>query len=279
MHREIEDAPRRPGIPVARLPDGTGIHEESGPEAVDHREVRVAQDDERRAGRADDRFVCGPGEDVLVVVPRTPMVHRHDAFGHRAARPVLEVFQIADTRGGEMDPRPPDALGCELVEPRRVAADRPAVVVPPNRSDMSRAQDLKHLVRPRVVADEVARHPDSVGGDAVDVREDGLERGEIRVDIGEDRETHPATERSRSISGSQYGARRRRQSGHRDEANELIRRSWWPIGVPGGPKKFLDGYHWMPEASSSRRGAILHPLPAPGTLGVPQSAGRCAMRT
>src|SRR3989449_5598294 len=97
---------------------------------------------------------------------------------------------------------------------------------------MSLTQDLEHLVRPWIVADEVARHPDPVRGDAVDVRQHGLERGEIRVDIGEDRETHPATERSRSISGSQYGARRRRQSGHRDEANQLIRRSLWPIGVP-----------------------------------------------
>src|SRR5256885_4627674 len=120
----------------------------------------------------------------------------------------------------EMDSRPADALGRELVEPRGVAADRPAVVVSSNRPDMSLTQDLEHLVRPWIVAHEVARHPDSVRRDAIDVREDSLEGGEIRVDVGEDRETHPATERSRAISGSQYGARTRRQSGHRDEANQ-----------------------------------------------------------
>src|SRR6266571_9539989 len=57
---ETEDAPRGARIPVPRLPDGTGIHQEPGPEPVDHREMRVAQDDVRGAGRADDRFVRGP---------------------------------------------------------------------------------------------------------------------------------------------------------------------------------------------------------------------------
>src|SRR5256712_1468574 len=191
--REVEDAPRGPRIPVAWLTHGTGVHEESGPEPVDHREVRVTQDDERRAGRAHDRFVRGRGEDVFVVVPRAPMVHGHEALGHRAARPVLEVFQIADARRGEMDPRPADGLGRELVEPRRVAADRPAVVVSSNRPDMPLTQDPEHLVRPWIVADEVPGHPDPVRGDAIDVRKDGLEGGKIRVDVGEDREAHAAT--------------------------------------------------------------------------------------
>src|SRR2546426_685020 len=190
---EVEKAPRGPRIPVAWLTHGTGVHEESGPEPVDHREVRVTQDDERRAGRAHDRFVRGPGEDVFVVVPRAPMVHGHEALGHRAARPVLEVFQIADARRGEMDPRPADGLGRELVEPRRVAADRPAVVVSSNRPDMPLTQDPEHLVRPWIVADEVPGHPDPVRGDAIDVRKDGLEGGKIRVDVGEDREAHAAT--------------------------------------------------------------------------------------
>src|SRR5213594_4069989 len=57
---EIEDAPRGARIPVPRLPHGTGIHEEPGPEPVHHREVRVAQNDVRSTGRADDRFVGGP---------------------------------------------------------------------------------------------------------------------------------------------------------------------------------------------------------------------------
>src|SRR5437870_7524979 len=50
---EIEDAPRGAWVPVPRLAHGTGIHEESGPEPVDHREVRMAQDDVRRARRTD----------------------------------------------------------------------------------------------------------------------------------------------------------------------------------------------------------------------------------
>src|SRR2546427_10697884 len=191
--REVEDAPRGPRIPVAWLTHGTGVHEESGPEPVDHREVRVTQDDERRAGRAHDRFVRGPGEDVFVVVPRAPMLHGHEALGHRAARRVLEVFQIADARRGEMDPRPADGLGREPVEPRRVAADRPAVVVSSNRPDTPLTQDLEHLVRPWIVADEVPGHPDPVRGDAIDVRKDGLEGGKIRVDVGEHREAHAAT--------------------------------------------------------------------------------------
>src|SRR2546428_160821 len=58
---------------------------------------------------------------------------------------------------------------------------------------MPLTQDLEHLVRPWIVADEVPGHPDPVRGDAIDVRKDGLEGGKIRVDVGEDRETHAAT--------------------------------------------------------------------------------------
>src|SRR2546425_10665786 len=193
------------------------------------------------------------------------MVHRHDAFGHRAARPVLEVFQIADARGGEMDSRPADALGRALFEPRRVAADRPAVVVSSNRSDMSLTQDLEHLVRPWIVADEVARHPDSVRRDAIDVREDSLEGGEIRVDVGKDREAHPPTERSRAISGSQYGARTMRQSGHRDEANQLHLEIVVADRRPMEAEKVL---RWVPldagRTGFSRRG---NPPPSPSRSG------------
>src|SRR3989454_2766798 len=204
---EIEDAPCGPRIPVPRLPDGTGIHQEPGPEPVDHREVRMAQDDERRAGRADDRFVRGPRRDVLVVVPRTPVIHGHEAFGHRAAGPVLQLFQIADARGRQVDPRPANRLGRQLIEPERLPADRGAVVVPADRSDVPLPQDLQHLVRPRVVSDEVSRHPDAIRGDAIDVGQDRLQCVKVRVDVRKDRESHSATERARSIPGSQHEMR------------------------------------------------------------------------
>jgi len=171
--------PRSPRVPVPRLPDGTGIHQEPGPEPVDHRDVRVAQDDERRTGRADDRFVGGPGRHVLVVVPRAPVVHGHEAFGHRAARPVFQVFQIADARRRQMDSRPANRLGRQLIESERLSADRGTVVVPPDRSDVPLAQDLQYLVRPWVVPDEVSRHPDAVWRNAIDIGEDRLQRVQV----------------------------------------------------------------------------------------------------
>jgi hypothetical protein len=127
------------------------------------------------------------------------VVHREEAFGHRAAGPVLQLFQIADARGREMDPRPSDALGGQFVEPRCVASDRAAVVIPADRADVTLPEQVEHLVRPRIVADEVPRDPDAIGRDAVHVGEDRLERREIRMDIGEDRKAHLATQRSRSI--------------------------------------------------------------------------------
>src|SRR2546425_12245202 len=59
-----------------------------------------------------------------------------------------------------------------------------------------------------------------------------------------------------------------------------IWRSLSPIGVPWRPKKFFDGYHWMPEGPVFRaEETLLHPLPAAGTIRHPNDVGRCAMRT
>jgi len=117
------------------------------------------------------------------------------------------ILQIADARGRQVDARPANRLGRQLVESERLPADRGTVVVPADRSDVPLPQDLEHLVRPRVVSDEVPRHPDAVRRDAIDVREDGLQRVQVRMDIREDREPHIATERARSISGSQHEMR------------------------------------------------------------------------
>src|SRR5439155_17534308 len=118
--------------------------------------------------------------------------------------------------GREMDPRPSDRLRRQLVEPEGVPADRPPVVVSSDRSDVPLAEDLAHLLRPWIVPDVVPGQPDAVRADPIDVGEHGLQRGEIRVDVGENGEAHRAAERVRPISGSQYGARMRRQSRHRD---------------------------------------------------------------
>src|SRR5207247_364776 len=67
-----------------------------------------------------------------------------------------------------------------LVEREHLAAEGGAVVVPADRPHFPRTEDFQDLVRPRVIANEVARHPDALRGDAVDVREDGLERSEER---------------------------------------------------------------------------------------------------
>src|SRR2546428_414390 len=91
--------------------------------------------------------------------------------------------------------------------PARPPADRGTVVVPADRSDVPLPQDLQHLVRPWVVSDEVPRHPDAIRGDAIDVGQDRLQGVKVRVDVRKDRESHNATERARSISGSQHEMR------------------------------------------------------------------------
>ncbi len=141
-----------------------------------------------------------------VVVPRAPVVHGDESLRQGGADAVLEVFQVPDRGRRHVDPRPADRGTRELVERERLAAEDGAVVVPPDRPHLPSAQDFQDLVRPRVIADEVARDPDAIRGDAVDVREDRLQRRTVRMDVGQDREAHRASERAGAISGVQRNA-------------------------------------------------------------------------
>src|SRR2546426_9927968 len=46
---EIEEAPGGLRVSVSGLADGPGVHEQAGSEGERHRQMRLAQDDERRA--------------------------------------------------------------------------------------------------------------------------------------------------------------------------------------------------------------------------------------
>src|SRR3989454_2253509 len=147
---EIQEAPGGLRVSIPRLADGPGVHEQPGPEREGHREMRVTEDDEGSARHSHDRLVRGPREDVLVVVPRAPMVHCDEAFRHRPTGAVFEVLQVSDARGGQVNPRPSHRRGGKLVEPGRVSADRATVVVATDRTDLPTPQDLEDLVRPGV---------------------------------------------------------------------------------------------------------------------------------
>src|SRR3989475_10467018 len=43
---EIEEAPGGLGVSIPGLADGTGVHEQPGPEGENHREMRVTEEDE-----------------------------------------------------------------------------------------------------------------------------------------------------------------------------------------------------------------------------------------
>src|SRR2546425_248264 len=261
---EIEEAPGGLRVPVPRLADRPGVHEQARPEREGHREMRVTQDDERRTGRPNDRLVHGPREDVFVVVPRAPMVHRDEAFRHCPAGAVFEIFEISDARGRQVNPRPSDRRGRELVEPGRVSADRTAIVIPADRTDLPIPQDLEDLVRPGDVAGQVAGDPDPIRPDPIHVGEDRLQRRQVRMDIREDGEAHRGPEGARPISASQYGARIVRQAVQREaESHDIWVRSLSPIGSPTMPKKLFLAYHWMPV------GQFFAPT-NPSSIGLPQ---------
>src|SRR2546422_891086 len=219
---------------------------------------------EGRPRHSDDRLVRGPREDVLVIVPRAPMVHRDEAFRHRPTGAVFEVLQISDARGRQVNPRPSDRRGGELVEPGRVSADRTAVVVATDRADLPIPQDLEDLVRPGVVAGQVARDPNPIRPDPIHVGEDRLQRRQARMDIREDGEAHRGPEGARPISASQYGARIVRQAVQREaESHDIWVRSLSPIGSPTMPKKLFLAYHWVPV------GQFFAPT-NPSSIGFPQ---------
>src|SRR5437899_1915671 len=226
--------------------------------------MRMAEEGERRGRHSDDRLVRGPREDVLVIVPRAPMVHRDEAFRHRPTGPVFEVLQVSDARGGQVNPRPSDRRGGELVEPGRVSSKCTAVVVATDRTDLPTPQDLGGLVRPGVVAGQVAGDPNPIRPSPIHVGEDRLQRRQVRMDIREDGAAHRGPEGARAISASQYGARIVRQAVQREAAShDIWVRSLSPIGSLTMPKKPFWGYHWMPV------GQFFAPT-NPSSIGFPQ---------
>ena len=77
-----------------------------------------------------------------------------------------------------------DVRAAAVVE---VAGDR-VVVVAVDRRDPAVLDQPAHLVRVRAVADQVAAAVDRVDADRVDRLEAGLERREVGVDVGDDRD-------------------------------------------------------------------------------------------
>ena len=69
----------------------------------------------------------------------------------------------------------------------QVAADR-VVVVAVDRRDLPLLDQPADLVRVRAVADEIAAAIDRVDPDRVDRLEARLERGQVAVDVGDDRD-------------------------------------------------------------------------------------------
>ena len=103
----------------------------------------------------------------------------------------LELVEECARVVGEDVARP--ACGDGGVTAELVEVDRPAhgeVMVPAETDLCTRLDDLAAFVRPRAVADDVAEAPDLVRRAGVDRREDRLERGEIRVHVGDDRDQH-----------------------------------------------------------------------------------------
>jgi hypothetical protein len=64
------------------------------------------------------------------------------------------------------------------------------VVVSFNAGDVPGADDVDHLVGLRTVSHQITQTEDSVGGLGVEMLQDGLERGEIGVDVGDQSDFH-----------------------------------------------------------------------------------------
>jgi len=116
-------------------------------------------------------------------------------------------------------------------------AEHAAIVVPADRLRVAVAEDLQHLVRPGIVPDEVPRDPEPGRREAVDVAEDRLEGGQVRVHVREDREAHRAGRWGPAyISRSQYDAKMSRHFAQRAaESHAIFDPSLWPIASPVMP--------------------------------------------
>ena len=64
------------------------------------------------------------------------------------------------------------------------------IVVPGQADGRSLTHERGALVRPRPVADDVAEAPELVEPAGVDLRQHGLERVQVRVDVRENRDSH-----------------------------------------------------------------------------------------
>ena len=72
----------------------------------------------------------------------------------------------------------------------RNLSEHDQIVVPGQAQRRPFAHERRALVRPRPVADDVAETPELVEPAGVDLREHGLERMQVRVDVREDRNPH-----------------------------------------------------------------------------------------
>src|SRR5437762_9312032 len=178
-------------------------------------------------------------------------------------------------------PGPAERGRRELVEPERVVAEDPAIVVPSDRLRVAVPEDLQHLVRPGIVPDEVPRHPESGRREAVDVAEDRLEGGEVRVHVREDREAHRASRWGTAyICRSQYDARMSRHFAQRAaESHAIFDPSLWPIASPVMPNsrcvaKPLN--HWSPAGrlvAPTKPWDIASPHRGHGSIGPAEPVG------
>src|SRR5207244_1322344 len=132
--------------------------------AVDHQIActRIAVERHAHAARIGDGARAEPPHEGLVNVPVD------DASGAEGSvRPVQLLVRRLDSR------RTPRIRGSRVDDGEVVAA-------PPQL-----AHDVDNLAGARPAADEIATLDDEVGGDTFQVVEDGFERSEIGVDVGD----------------------------------------------------------------------------------------------
>ena len=132
-------------------------------------------------------LVAGDGhlgrEDVLVAVARRAVCEEDPVL----EEPIVgELFEESDVGGGQDPPGVVDGIGSGGSDLLGGLAEGVAVVVALDAVDGEPVEVGDDLVGAGAVADEVAHA--QVGGDALlgDLREDGSQRSEVRVDVGDD---------------------------------------------------------------------------------------------
>ena len=156
------------------------------------RDVAVPDEHERRARELERGQGGLVAEDVLPDrVARRAVVQRDAVRGSLRLRAGREAPSTAASSTSRVQSGRDRGVAVELLE-----VDRPAhrEVVVAGEADVGPLRDRgAALVRPRPVADEVAETPELVRRLRVDRRQDRVQRVQVRVDVGDDRDAHGRT--------------------------------------------------------------------------------------